>query len=902
MQLNSLHSLAKAGLRAGTALTIVSLALPGAAFAQDASGDSDSDREIVVTGTLIRGQAPVGANQIELAEARIEETASTSANQLLASVPQVTNYFNSVPSADLAIAANQIQIARPNLREISPNNAASSATLILFDGHRIATAGVNQASVDPDLIPISAIERVDVVTEGGSATYGADAVAGTINFITKRRFDGLKVDGQYGFADNYKEWSANGIIGKDWGTGSAYVTYGYSRNDPLFGRDRDFIRRLNYSVQPYVALGRECDSPNLSINYVLGGNTITSIAAGAPNFVPGSFNACDTTDNSSLVPKVERHAAMASLSQDLDDSTKIDVRAFYAERTSVAYSDFTGQARLPSSFQVPPGLPPFIPVPTPFGTFNATPVANGAFSFAPAVGSGTATSTIKIKEWGANAELRKGIAGDWELRGLFNWSASDSKYDLIRPNGTRLNAASLAGTLNPFSISSTSPSVIADILDNEIAGQARDDLLQARLIAEGPLFVMPGGDVRVALGVEYMHDELKLRSGNDIRVGALANVRYDTYSRDVKSIFGELLIPVFDMLEVNVAARYDDYSDFGDTFNPKVAVNFRPFDWLKLRGNWGTSFTAPTPLDLLRSNANTFSAFPFVAFPRPGDTIPAGSYTVALQGSIPGLQPQEADTWSIGFEADPPFVPGLKTRLSYYNVKFDGILSTPTPGIGIFTDFPDNVVTNTNGISAAELRALGAQAPGGAAVAESLILQGVRVYEFVDFRTGNFGIVKVDGLDFGLNYRTDTGFGGVDFSVDGIYQLSRKQQVSPTSVVVDDLQYDIPKLYLRGSLGTNIGSLRAQASVNFREGFDILPLATTPVQNKVGSFTTVDLFFKYDVPVDSGILNDLSFTLNVKNVFDQDPPVFFGNGNNENGYANGFTLGRMFVIGVSKKF
>jgi iron complex outermembrane receptor protein len=113
MQFSSLHSLAKAGLRAGTALAITTTMLPAMAMAQDAGEQAAADREIVVTGTLIRGQAPVGANQIDISAARIEETASTSANQLLASIPQVTNYFNAVPSADLAIAANQIQISRP---------------------------------------------------------------------------------------------------------------------------------------------------------------------------------------------------------------------------------------------------------------------------------------------------------------------------------------------------------------------------------------------------------------------------------------------------------------------------------------------------------------------------------------------------------------------------------------------------------------------------------------------------------------------------------------------------------------------------------------------------------------------------------------------------------------------
>lgn len=246
--------------------------------------------------------------------------------------------------------------------------------------------------------------------------------------------------------------------------------------------------------------------------------------------------------------------------------------------------------------------------------------------------------------------------------------------------------------------------------------------------------------------------------------------------------------------------------------------------------------------------------------------------------------------------------PELKFSVNYYIVKFRDILATPTPGVGIFTNFPDNIQTAVGGIPAADLRAFGTLAPGGSAVVDTLISQGRTVYETVDFRTGNFGILKVDGIDFTVDYRRDTSFGGVDLSVSGNRPLSRKSQASPVAAVVDQLDVDNPKLYLRSAIGADIGSFRAQATWNHTGGYDIVPLATTPVQSKVGAFNTVDLFFKYSVPADSGLLKDLAFTLNIDNVFDKNPPLFFGTGPNQNGYANGFTFGRMFVLGASKKF
>lgn len=179
-----------------TTASVLPFAAP--AFAQNATANVESaeagdSSEIVVTGTLLRGAAPVGSSLISAGREQLEATASATSNELLAKIPQVTNLFGSDAGRRYGISVTQVQIARPNLRNISPDNASSSATLVLFNGHRVATAGVTQASIDPDLFPTSAIERVEVVTDGGSATYGADAVGGVINFITRKRFDGVKV-------------------------------------------------------------------------------------------------------------------------------------------------------------------------------------------------------------------------------------------------------------------------------------------------------------------------------------------------------------------------------------------------------------------------------------------------------------------------------------------------------------------------------------------------------------------------------------------------------------------------------------------------------------------------------------------------------------------------------------
>jgi iron complex outermembrane recepter protein len=883
---------------------------PALASAQEAPAEDEPfTDDIVVTGSLIRGAAPVGSNLIAVGQDQIAQTGATSSNELLASIPQVTNYFNRVPAADLAIAANQIQISRPNLRNISPTTAASSATLILFDGHRIATAGTKQASVDPDLIPTGAIERVEVVTEGGSATYGADAVAGVINFITRKKFDGLKVEGRYGFADKYWQVDANATLGKDWGSGSAYVSYTFTKSDALYGRDRRYIRRLDYSSQPYRGLEVQCAQPNITV----GGQTFA-----AQNLTTPGQNRCDSTDNSSLVPEAERHGALASLYQELSDSTSIQVKAFYSQRETVSHSDLGGQVNVTTA------NPFYRQVPSRPGAAQTV-----AFNFVPAVGRSDADARILIQEWGANAELSQKLGDNWQFRGLFNYSRSNSQYNQQVVATDRLSAAGTATTaataVNPYDIAATNPAVIANILDNENAGQARDELLDLRGIIDGRLLSLPGGDVRLAIGYEYMYDSLQLREKANIRRGALASSPYSTYSRRVHSVFGELNIPVFgtenatfglDSLVLSGSARYDSYSDFGDTFNPKLGATWKPVSWLAIRGNWGTSFTAPTPLDQLGSRNNMLGFFPFAPFIRPADRAAGVTFfsggTLAYQGSRPDLQPQKADTWSVGFDLDAPFAEGLHASLSYYNVKFKDILSIPTPGDGIFVNFPNNITTalpSAGGIPRAAIEALRGTALGADAAVNQALASPTPIYSIIDFRTGNYGILKVTGLDFSLTYRRDTGFGGVDFSVNGNYQLSRKSQVTANAPVVDLLNGNFttgvdaaPQLSLQASAGANIGALRAQATWNHTSGYGIPATTGVPPQTSVGAFDTVNLFFKYDVPGDSMLMKDLSITLNVNNVFDQDPPELRRNGQNENGFANGFTLGRLVIIGLSKQF
>ena len=134
------------------------------------------------------------------------------------------------------------------------------------------------------------------------------------------------------------------------------------------------------------------------------------------------------------------------------------------------------------------------------------------------------------------------------------------------------------------------------------------------------------------------------------------------------------------------------------------------------------------------------------------------------------------------------------------------------------------------------------------------------------------------------------------------YLIEFQQQSSPTSALIDTLLLDTTKLRVSTTLGANIGDLKAQVTWNHSQGFSIAPTASTLNQATVGSYNLFNLFFQYKVPGDSAIAKDLAFTLNVDNVFDKDPPLFRGQDNSLFGVRNGFSIGRLVRLGVSKKF
>lgn len=857
-------------------------------IADDAAAATD-DEDIVVTGTLIRGVAPTGTNVVELSSEDIVASGATNTNQVLARIPQVTSSFNRTPA--LAGGSGET-INRPNIRNLGA--AGGSTTLVLIDGHRGVPAGVVQTVPDPDVIPPGLLARVEVVPDGGSAIYGSDAVGGVINLITKKRFDGIEAMARAGFADDYTTVDGNLTAGTDWGSGSAFVSYAYAQHDALFGRDRDYVQQIADNLG-------FCSPGTVSITRA---GVTTTYAL--PDRTPGTIAQCDNTDNATFYPKERRHSVFAGITQDLSPSLSFDLRGYYTRRNTTNRFDFN--ARNSTTYTITSANPYYVPIgPDDPGAQNVN------FTFA-GVQDDRARNSLDVFQ--ITPSFTAALGGDWQLRVLGSYGRSIVEVRNPEAEPGAITAA-LAGTtqataLNPYDVGATDPAVLQSIY-REFYSNSEQELFNARSIVDGTLFELPGGGVRLAVGAEWVRETYDSFNGL-ITVGDFNAAPRAQNERTIKSAFGEFVVPVVGegnsfpgvhSLRLSASARYDDYSDFGSTFNPKFGLTYEPVEWITIRGNWGEAFNAPSLSDLNSSDnlAVVLGVSPFRDPADPPNPLAILRPTIILIGGNSGLQPQTADTWSVGMDLRPPVVPGLTLSATYYNVELTNqIALIPFTSPSIYAPAYAPFVIKDPTLAQAQAFIGGATVTGAPSIEAAFALPPFFLppYALLDARRNNLGEVKQDGIDFAVDYTRGTSFGSIFANVGGSYVLSR--DVAPISGAAFTNVLQDPgasRLSLVASAGAKIGDFLASITASHSAGYDIVPITTSGfgTQDHVDSFTTVDLFFQYDLE-GLGFLEETALTLNVNNVFDEAPPFF----NAGSGFTNGSTLGRLVQVGIRTKF
>jgi hypothetical protein len=324
-------------------------------------------------------------------------------------------------------------------------------------------------------------------------------------------------------------------------------------NNAIFGRDRDFIRQVDWTTPALTPIGRQCNPGNVTLPGAFDFTTFTfgpGTNYGLPNLATPGFNACDATNDDSFVPSARRNSAIIGLHQEIGERVTIDVKAFYGQRTSSSYQPMAGQATV-----------------SPTNAFYEPAAANPAatqtvsFTFDPVLGRSSAPSSTAFYEWGANGEVSAKISDDWHLRTLLNYSTSSSAYHIVGLNQALLAAAGGAAdpqaAVNFYNPAATpNLAVIRAIANSEISGQGQDSLFNARQIVEGGLFRLPGGQVRMAAGYEFLDDKFEQRvAPANAEIGAVNSVAFTPYDRTVNALFGEFLVPVVGEERPAVARR-----------------------------------------------------------------------------------------------------------------------------------------------------------------------------------------------------------------------------------------------------------------------------------------------------------------------------------------------------------
>jgi iron complex outermembrane recepter protein len=912
-----------------------------AAFGQTAAekpaAQDDQLLEVVVTGTLIRGEAPIGSPVATLDNAAIVATGATNTADILATVPALTT-FNTLP-----IGGNQEYRSTgatvPGMRGLP-----GTAVLVLLDGHRLVGDSPLLSTADPSSIPAMAIDHIEVVQDGGSATYGSDAVAGVINIITKKNFDGAETNVSYNGAKGYNGANVAQDFGKTWSGGSLFLTGEYESNSDLLNSNRSFYTQ---DLRPYGGKDGLSTTCGPAVNFSAGGvyynaRTLTP----QPGSGVTQLATCDPAANVYLVDPSRRYGFVGNLRQDVGENVHTFVDMKYTDTLSTQlYNPATLSVNypgLPAGVVIPKTNPYFIVPPgDPTATQETALVNSAAFG-----SQGDIVNVYRARsgmvDLGASVDLWHG----WQLTTDFNygWSLSSA----LNPDSTGVNPSALyaaengttTGTaLDPFG-GRTNPAVVSAIMNWPLLFAATQRLYDFNVKADGTVFTLPGGDFKLALGAANRHEQY---SGEDpIGVpGALGFTEPNDQSagRTVDAVFAEAAIPIFGTpnalpglrrLEISLAGRYDHYSDFGSTSNPKYGIVWSPIEDVSFRGSYGTSFHAPQLADIYAIDTRATATQSTTSTNLPPGMTP-GVYTVGIAGGKPGLLPETARTGSFGLDLTPTFLPGFKASATYFMIRYSNEVEIPpnTPVNFLIPSLAGKLYTFNE-------TSPGVYAPLTPAQIQS-VLGGVRntypggiaalppVYLITDLRRQNLGESDIDGFDFDFSYVHAMYDGMFSADLSGEYFTKFETQLGAGTPFINNLtsglQYyqndagaqSIIPLHLRASVGWQEGPLSTQAVVSYTGhynyaysayNYSVAPNGTpTAAIQWVSPFVTVDLSAMWSFQNDSGPLKNAKLQVNVYNILDQNPPFQYITGAS-GGFASESAnpLGRTFRIGLEKKW
>jgi iron complex outermembrane receptor protein len=960
-----------AAIAATVAGLILAAASASAMAAQAAPAGDDALEEITITGTSIRGAAPVGNNLITVSREAIGETGAQTVQQILQNVPAVTGFGNAAQGG--FGSADASGTFAPTIHGLGAS--ASNGTLVLIDGHRLPLTGLNHTLADPNIIAALAIERVEVLPDGASSTYGSDAVAGVINFITRRNFKGFEASAQAGFGNEYSTQSAGFLWGDSWDSSSVMLSYDYSRRSALKAGDRTYTA-ADHRAQGGANFGSfacgQATVNNIPFPY-------TGAAAASPP--------CDYTGVADLLPENIRHSLLLKATHEFSDRVSFSSDTVFskeANTAAISRGSITNVRVFGAGTPVPtlpnvPQINPFFQGPA--GATNGTVSWDANDMFGPGAKNAAGNQVLMN-----SSGLQVKMGGDWvgalgftlgtaesnllttgtlctscailALNGTT--SSSGSQLAISQPgtggiNGTVLNLpltnSNALDVWNAGGANQTSAAVRAQLLDSATAQNTHQTLQDFSLKFDGSLFAMPGGEAKAAIGGEFLRYQLSqqvIRSRNTGPSSQNSSTTFLGYGRNVTSAYAELLLPIFGegnatafakRFDISLSDRFDKYSDFGNTTNPKLAFTWSVNSSISLRGNYAKSFTAPALTS--RGNAdgttaessyaiNSLSNFSIPntypnAIGLPGCTaltptctlgaVVAGTNVTGIQlnGGNKNLKPEKGTSWSVGLDLTPTFVDGLGVHLTYWNAKYEGMITAASASFAIGSPgLQNNLQLFPGGATQAQIAAATAGLPAGGVLPTN-------VFYIFSFQQANALNLNASGLDFDVAYQFKTGANSTwSADLSGSRKLKMDQQFgvggqwfSVLNTAGINTTFPSVATSIRLNLGWKNEDVKVNLFANYsgaytnRNGnapFALVRSATfAPIGGgqPIPALTTFDLHGSYKLP-DSGVLSKAELNLDVSNLTDKKPP-FFNVAQGYDGFG-GNPIGRVVTIGLSKKW
>jgi iron complex outermembrane receptor protein len=909
----------------------------GAVAAADADAAGEV-QEIVVTGTAIRGVAPVGSATVNVTRDAILETGARDASTLISQLPQGSGLGTTLNNSGGRNAG-------VNLRGLGNN-----ATLLLIDGHRTVQQGVTNQISDPNTIPFAAIERVEVVTDGASAIYGSDAVAGVVNYILRKDFEGMEMS--VGYTNNlYDQFRGEVLIGHSWGSGSVMAGLSAEGNNHVKRNARPYLMD---DLRAYGGNDGRFNGLTVfpgSTPVLIAGNTVYGLPANLNGRVPTAAEVLarrnqptDLQDQGNVqdyYTRRTRQSGIFRLNQDFGRAGEVTFTTLFNIRENKAPGGDNGSASA-YSLTVRPSSPFYIQG---LGSGNQRLVYNVRANYPDPQEYNQENYEKTINN---TLEYRVDLFRDFQFTGIGTYGTNYGCGACHANANTVLADVILDPRLvavygfNPYQ---AGPQTGAAKLVGGFTQEATNKLIDLVGKVDGSLFALPAGELRIAVGAEYQKHDFWLHAQNALNeAGTYQTSRLAKSHRIIESAFGEVFVPIFgtanaipgfQRLDLSAAVRYDKYSDIEKgTTNPKVGVSWRPVDDLLIRGSWGTSFRAATlgesdPRTVGQTNRTLI--INGLNDPRIPVTIPATGQSLVLNrgGNTAGLKPESATVWSLGSDYNPSFIPGLRLGVTYYNVNYkDRIENLPNATLilsspAVYEQYKDFFIVAPQPASCVNGAQPGLPGQPQYATYNPAYLPWLSdpnaVYsptsqndcQLVGIIAGgrlNLGRVKQSGLDFNARYEFETEFARITLNGNFTKILKLQRSLLPTSPLFDALDTIGNQVSERGraSVSMNRGPFTANVQANYIGSY--LNNATITVNGvkypdtKVPSWTTFDAGLSYNVPRgSSGVMEGVRVSLNVTNFTDKDPPIVLSGGSAIDD-ANHNIWGRYWSFEISKRF